>query len=895
MKISQITLLSFILIEISSISIDFDEFNYLSASSTGSDIDIQNLLNLTNHLNVLLGKVSYNTNISQECISGMKDQYHNKSDALKELYEGSSKGFIDLNSFSICLNSKSQNNTFYTVYPSLTEMSITDITRLDQNNLDQHFWIFGICLRKICSREDIGFIFDSVNNLFLKTFELYTRDNITIVDYYEEKDKIVNSSNIATKFIPLIFLLIQIIFMIVKIIPVKIFGFFIRRRYIREAENSKTTEEALLNNNFLNNQISLKIRQCFSVSEILEDLVNSKKNEIFKDEDMTYIKGIKTLGIIFFIFGFNFIVIYNYPLCKSEAKERRDFMEKDSNIFLVMCFRLAPALILSSSGYSLCYKFLNFLDNKLVNISLYSSEIRKDGDKIKNTKNEKSINDSNDTNNIINDNTIEKLAEKTEQQTNTKDVSGASSSEISSSKEESENYYENTVGIKFYKEDVTNVALNKMFKNQRVNESLALSEVSTDKIANSLYFNFFFRQIHKAACLGLGITLFKYTLPLIFILVDKGPLIYKINKDFFEKLGTSMGNILFYGNFMALIKDEDSTFSTMQLFFIVISELNSFIVCTILIFICYKKKLRLDVIIIVLTIIFILFKIIYIHTDIKNKNPGMFYTDTKYQKFFFNPLFNFDYFLIGMFFGIFNYVIQNNLIKNVSLTKERPFIRIPIKLSKFFDYQKNKNYFRFVITCGFLLFFLVIVPLLFILNFENIIMKNDPDYFFIFFSLIDIDFFIILFHFVLISSYISGRNLLFRIFNAHISTYGMKLGFWIILGTPAMTYLIIYINEANITLRFFIIIIYGFITLFSTGIVAFALFLIIEMPYKKLIKLYFNISSVLNKIYLEDEADEDAKNINDIGLNELNENDIEGTNEGDNNKDDDDEDEVIKV
>ena len=43
-----------------------------------------------------------------------------------------------------------QNNTFYTIYPSLTEMSITDITRLDQNNLDQHFWIFGICLRKIC-------------------------------------------------------------------------------------------------------------------------------------------------------------------------------------------------------------------------------------------------------------------------------------------------------------------------------------------------------------------------------------------------------------------------------------------------------------------------------------------------------------------------------------------------------------------------------------------------------------------------------------------------------------------------------------------------------------------------------------------------------------------------
>ena len=894
MKISHIIYLSLLLIEIASISNDFDELNFLSASNNDSSYDIHQLLNLTSHLNVLLELVQiYDKNISHGCLKGIRDGYHNNVDSLKELYEGSSKGFIDLNSFSNCLNSKSRSNTFYTVYPNLTDRSITDITRLDQDNLDQHFWIFGVCLKKdICTLKDIGYIFDSVNGLFAKTFKLYTKDNITIFDYYEEKARVVNSRNIATKFIPLIFVLIQIILMIFKIIPTKIFGFFIRRRYIREVENTKTTEEALLNNNFLNNQISLKIRQCFSVSEIFEDLIYSKKNEIFKDEDMTYIKGVKTLGIVLFILGFNFIVLYNYPLCQSEAGERKDYMKSDRTILLVMCFRLSPALILSSSGYSLCYKFLNFLDNKLVNISLYSAQTKNDGDK---TKNDNIINNSNDSNNIINDTAIEKLAEKTEKQTNTKEYSNASSSEISSSKEDSANYYENTVGIKFYKEDITNVALSKMFKGQRVNESLALSEVSTDKIPGYLYFNFFFRQIHKAVCLGLGITLFKHTFPLIFILVDKGPLIYKINKDFFEKLGTTIGNILYYKNFVALFDDEDSTFSTMQLFFIAISELNSFVVCSILIFVCYKKKLRLDIIIIVLTIIFIVFKIIYVLSDIKNKNPGMFYTDTKYQKFFFNPLFNFDYFLIGMFFGILNYVLQNDMIKKEALTNERPFVKIPIKLSKFFDYQKNKNYFRFIITCGFLIFFLIIVPLLFFINFENIIMNNDPDYLFAFLSLIDIDFFIILFHFVLISSYISGRNLLFRIFDVHLSSYGMKLGFWIILGTPAMTYIIIYINEANINLRFFTVIIYGFITLFTTSLVGFVFFLILEMPYKKLVKLYFNISSVLNKIYLEDEVEEDNKNINDIGLTDLNENDIEDNNQEDKNKDEDDDDEIIKV
>ena len=58
------------------------------------------------------------------------------------------------------------------------------------------------------------------------------------------------------------------------------------------------------------------------------------------------------------------------------------------------------------------------------------------------------------------------------------------------------------------------------------------------------------------------------------------------------------------------------------------------------------------------------------------------------------------------------------------------------------------------------------------------------------------------------------------------------------------------------------------------------------MPYKKLVKLFFNISDELNKVYLEDEKEENEEiNKNgDIGVggDDLNEKDLLMENQGDN-------------
>ena len=856
------------------ITTNYNNYEYLK-ENTNINAGIKEVLNLTKNLNTILGVVNMNIENSS-CINSIGRLYQDRLNEIEKIYEGSSKGFVDMNSFRTCISNES--NTFFSIYPNYSVSALEDITRLNNDNLKEHLWIFGVCLKKdICNSEDIKLIFDELNKLFGNIFKLYNSSNIIIEDY-REMQKTIEDPGIAFKnIIPMIFFLIQIIFMIFKIIPVKLFTCILSRRYLRETDkNQNKNNDNLLNSKQLTGQISSKIRKCFSISEIFQDFLSSNKSELFKDEDMTYLKGIKTLGIFFFIFGFNFFVIYNYPLCVSEIDKREKYMKSFGTAFLIICFRLSPALILSSSGFSLSYKFLNFLDKKLANITLDNNEENNNNNKINDTHtNEESV----DKNNITD--------EKSEKSEDCNSNFSSSNSKESSTKKE---YYVDEFGIKFYNQDITKQELNKIFKDQKINENIFLSGISTNNIPYSIYFNFAMRQFQKLVLLFLGNEVYKYFLPFYVVYNSHSPIVNYIYQTYFLRLGHPGWNYIYIGNFLDLFTKTEG-FLMMQLFCIPMSELNYFVACSAIIFICYKKKWRLDIIILLTFIGFMIFKIVYITVDLKGRNPGMFYTDTYYQKFFFNPIYNFNYYLIGMFFGILNYVIQNGLTKK-QIIKERPFIKWPLFLLKYSDYQKNKNYIHFIFIVIIMLFFLIIFPLLFAIDFKDIIENNEPNSFFIIMSLIDVELFLYCFYFCLLTCYVSGRNIIFKIFNASLSSYGMKLSFWIVFAVPTLTYTILYGNESNIDLSFFMVLFYGAITLINSSFMALLFFFILEMPYKKLTKLYYNISAEINKIYLEDITEE--KNPTD--MNELNENDIEGDNNNENtdDKEDEDEDDVIK-
>ena len=822
-------------------------------------------LNFTRNLNIIIGYLNETRkkDPTTRCILSLYNIYHNNDKELEKLYEGSSKGFVDMSSFSICLNNES--DTFYSIYPNHSTEAVEDITRLNKNNSEEHLWIFGICLRKnICTSDNVGNLFDITNTLFNYPFKLYkyNQDGIqnVIIDSYE--DIKVNYKTFKKAIVELlVFLpvLIQIIFMIFKIIPVKLFGCCLRRKYLKELdENIKNQNIDDISHTFhLTKQISLKIRKCFSISEIVEDFSYSKNNDLFKDEDLTYIRGIKTLGIMFLIFGHSFIILYSYPLCLSGVEKRELYMTISYAFFFIICFRLAPALILSSSGYSLCYKFLSFLDKKLANLLVENPE-RNDSEY--NTSYSKSIK-------------IE-LSDEKIREIKTGSIAGKYESknyqkELESNIENN-NYYENTLGIKFYDNvDLTKKALNKIFKGQKVNEKNVLAEIDTNNMPCSMYFGFALRQIHKAIYLIIGFQTFKYGIPFLLVLIGKSPMIFYIYKTLFQKLGNPGLNIIFIGNFFDLFKKGDK-FLMMRLFCIPMSEFSFFIICSVIIFLCYKKKFRLDIITIIIILMVLVFKIVYIVTKLPETNPGMFYTDTNYQKFFLNPIFNMDFYFIGVFFGILNYVVQNGITGEDSLIKRRPFVKMPLFFLKFSDYNKNKNYISFIFLLILMIFSLIIVPILFMTNFKSIIKNNNPNILFIIFSLIDIEVFIISFYFVLLSSYTSGANIFFQVFNAEFSSYGLKLSYWMVFAVPSLSYLIIYENGSNIYLNYTIVVIYAFIILFNVCVICIIYFLIMEMPYKKLIKLFFNISAEINKIYLEEENEEKTP----FKIADLNENDL---------------------
>ena len=117
---------------------------------------------------------------------------------------------------------------------------------------------------------------------------------------------------------------------------------------------------------------------------------------------------------------------------------------------------------------------------------------------------------------------------------------------------------------------------------------MLLSEISTDKIPYSIYFNFIVRQWHILVVFTICMLSFRHSFPII-LATEGTPLIYFIYQTFFDKMSTSIQNYLFVGNFVDLFSDSNK-FLMMQLFCIPMSEFNYFMIGTILIIICYKKN-----------------------------------------------------------------------------------------------------------------------------------------------------------------------------------------------------------------------------------------------------------------------------------------------------------------
>ena len=812
----------------------------------------EGIFSIEGHMEKILKKIFNETCNKTEilpvcsCMVELNVTYSNIS-KLQKLYEGSSKGFIDVSSFYSCIDYKNFDDSdynYYTLYPNLTEEQRENISTF-KNDSDANIWIFGICLEKNlsekCNETNLKLIFEYINKEFKQnSLPGFNSSNIFILDNRKFYNDMINwsSYSIYLKSIPLVLYSIQLIFYVFRAIPKCLFGICFKKKYLQSQDYRISTMRTKMTR-----KITSRIENCFSGSENFDDFYLTKENPIiFKDNDLTYIKGMKIIGIFFYIFGITFLYFFNYPISIDNINRKKGFLKEVKTNILIFFLRVSPAILLSCSGYSMCYKFMNFLDKKLVDIGSV------------------------------------KFERSQELKKNNKDPSQNTSSSISSynfkkskvhNSSESESFVENSIGIKFYQKDLTAQQLKKMFHNQSVDDSMLLSKTSTSLMPNSVLFNFLFRQIHKIYLIILLICFFKYSFPMICVSANKGaPLMNYLINGLINKIDNyGFGNFLFYKNFMTLFfpnyNKNDMTISILNVFGILVCEVNFFILGAILIFYSYKKKVALDYVLVVISSLLVLTKIII--TCVKNLNITAFFCNTKHQDIFLNPIFNFDYYLIGMLFGLVNYVIQNDLIKKETLIKERPMVKIPIYFCKLCDYRKGKNLLAFIFIIIFLITSIILFPILFISYSDKLINDEVADYpsnlVIKLVSVIDMDAFIIFFNLFLLSCFLYGGNIIFRFFNSSFWNPVYKLYFQIIIIAPLTSYVIIYKTETRLKLGSFIIAFYGFICFFNILLIALCDFFVLEIPYKKLIKIYFNIDKI-KKEEEEEEGDEEEDDKN---------------------------------
>ena len=177
------------------------------------------------------------------------------------------------------------------------------------------------------------------------------------------------------------------------------------------------------------------------------------------------------------------------------------------------------------------------------------------------------------------------------------------------------------------------------------------------------FIKFFIFQSYKyilLICVTVFFRFFIFSLDTIFrffkspiVRLLKGLVAYH-DSDYFLNIFT----FLFYN----WIKEGNiSNKNTIQYFYIPINEVFLFLVGTTIISIGYKFKLRIDYFIIFIILIIYLSKFLCYIFDKEERYSTLYFSLSDYGAFMINPLFNLPSFLIGMYFGMVNYIIQRGI------------------------------------------------------------------------------------------------------------------------------------------------------------------------------------------------------------------------------------------
>ena len=182
------------------------------------------------------------------------------------------------------------------------------------------------------------------------------------------------------------------------------------------------------------------------------------------------------------------------------------------------------------------------------------------------------------------------------------------------------------------------------------------------ELGKKLYFlKFIFLQSYKYITLYIILIIFRYSIINIINMfrASKRP-VWELIRHLLSKerfLASAFALLFDFDGYNDIKKRQNLIYN----FYIPINEIFFFIFGTILITLGYRFKMRIDFIIIGFIAILFIVKIILYNTKFKDKYSTIDYYNFDLGIIVLNPLYNLSYFLIGMYFGLINYIIQKGI------------------------------------------------------------------------------------------------------------------------------------------------------------------------------------------------------------------------------------------
>ena len=373
-------------------------------------------------------QLKYIPGISEICVEKLdrsffimdKDIYSNEEILLAKYYYiklllDSSTNINDLSSFPNCINSDHDYN-FTQSNPENRPVNPLYITIFLDRRKEQleYFrnanlsssYLVGICFIEGCDNNDIRLLSENVMDLLNLTNANETLEIFTLSEQLEPNNPLILFFKLLPFNIVLIDIFIILFYKFIFYIFTSFYKLCCRKKIIKiKPKFGDEEKNNSLNNSFVNTKSKIKpkknyekyLNALFNIENNFDFLLNSEtKDEINQNNNndgLSYMIGIKGISMITLIFGFIFLDFYNIPIIK---KSLDNFYEIISNPFFFPFYfgiKYAPKLLLCSSGFSLFYKFVCFLDekteieNELKQVNIDKSKLEKNINNFKNISN----------------------------------------------------------------------------------------------------------------------------------------------------------------------------------------------------------------------------------------------------------------------------------------------------------------------------------------------------------------------------------------------------------------------------------------------------------------------------------------------------------------------------